>query len=218
MERGISIKENYIAPALRLDAFHCPHCGTYAHQKWFTAYFIENNSLAGLIKDLAESVCQKCYGYTLWVKDKMVYPQLLIAPLPNDDMPEGAKADYNEARSIVNLSPRAACALLRLALQKIMIALGENGDLNSAIGNLVKKGMPEEIQQALDCIRVIGNNAVHPLELNIDDDVETAAAMFGLLNMIVQHRFTQPKEVKALYGKLPQKAIAAVAKRDAKIP
>ena len=145
----------------------------------------------------------------------MIYPLSSIAPLPEDDMPEDSKNDYNEARNIVNQSPRAACALLRLSLQKLMVALGEKGDnLNTDIGNLVKKGLPEGVQQALDCVRVIGNNAVHPAELDLKDDSETAIALFELLNMIVNYMITKPKQVNALYNKLPKGAKDAIAQRD----
>ena len=44
--------------------------------------------------------------------------------MPSDDMPEDVKADYMEASSVVETSPRALLALLRLALQKLMPHLG----------------------------------------------------------------------------------------------
>ena len=60
--------------------------------------------------------------------------------------------------------------------------LNESGkNLNYDIGNLVKKGVPEHVQKALDSLRVIGNNAVHPGELDLKDDVETAILLFRLI-------------------------------------
>ena len=38
---------------------------------------------------------------------------------PLDEMPEDIKALYNEARSIVELSQKGSCAIIRLALQKL---------------------------------------------------------------------------------------------------
>ncbi len=208
------MREKYVSPTVKSKGYHCPHCETYAHQQWYSACYLEDHSIGGVINNLVVGVCQRCGDYTFWIKGSMVYPNLATAPLPNDDMPTDAKADYMEARSIVNFSPRAACALLRLALQKIVIALGEDKELNKAIGSLVKKGLPLEVQKALDCIRVIGNNAVHPAELDLKDDVETANALFGLLNVIVNRMITHIKEVEEIYGKLPPKAIEAIAKRD----
>jgi hypothetical protein len=130
-------------------------------------------------------------------------------------MPTNVKEDFIEARNIVNASPRAATALLRLALQKLMVHLGESGkNINDDIANLVKKGLSPTIQKALDAVRVVGNNAVHPGELDLKDDNETAVALFGLVNLIVNARITQPKEVDELYSKIPTGAKEAIEKRD----
>ena len=71
------------------------------------------------------------------------------------DMPESVKQLYNEAGLIYNKSPRAACALLRLAIERLCNELGEvDRDINNNIGALVKKGLSKDIQQALDVVRV----------------------------------------------------------------
>ena len=104
---------------------------------------------------------------------------------------------------------------MRLALQKLMVHLGESGkNINDDIANLVEKGLPTTIQKALDAVRVIGNNAVHPGELDLKDDAKTAVALFRLVNMIVRVMITQPKEVNALYNKIPSGAKKAIKKRD----
>ena len=75
------------------------------------------------------------------------------------------------------------------------------GDLNTKIGNLVDKGLRPEIQQSLDVVRVIGNESVHPEELDIRDDPETANTLFELVNLVVQTMITDPKRAKEIYDK-----------------
>jgi hypothetical protein len=140
-----------------------------------------------------------------------------MAPLPLEDMPADVKEDYDEARSILSKSPKGAAALLRLAIQRLMPHLGEAGKhLDTDIANLVKKGLPIEIQQALDTVRVIGNESVHPGTIDVNDTPEVALALFDLVNMIVHSQIGQPKKIKELYGSLPMEKLEAIKKRDSK--
>jgi hypothetical protein len=49
----------------------------------------------------------------------MIYPEVISVDNLNEDMPEEVKFDYNEAALIVEKSPRAAAALLRLGIEKL---------------------------------------------------------------------------------------------------
>jgi hypothetical protein len=79
-------------------------------------------------------------------------------------MPDDLKRDYEEARAILNRSPRGAAALLRRAIQKLCMHLpgDESKDICVDIGAVVRKGLAERVQEALDAVRVIRNDAVHP--------------------------------------------------------
>ncbi|MFD2538446.1 DUF4145 domain-containing protein [Sphingobacterium chuzhouense] len=146
----------------------------------------------------------------------MIYPFSGVAPLPNMDMPEDIIEDFQEARNIVELSPRGAVALLRLIIQKLCIHLGEKGDnINSDISNLVKKGLPEKMQKALDSVRVVGNNAVHPGKIDLKDDRETAYKLFHFVNIIAELLISQPKQIDEFYNfKIPEKSREAIKERD----
>ena len=113
----------------------------------------------------------------------MIVPSEAPVPPPHVDMPENCIAEYNEARDIVSRSPRAAAALLRLCVQRLMIELGEKGkNINDDIGVLVKKGLPVEVQQALDYCRVVGNNGVHPGEIELTNNPQISHSLFEMLN------------------------------------
>ena len=213
--------EKFVPPSFKKDAFHCPFCGVFAHQDWYACTLKDYFAFSYAEKvssKLHVSFCSHCGEFSVWYDGNLIYPKSSFAPMPSEDMPEDVKEDFLEARNIVMDSPRAAAALLRLALQKLMIHLGEKGkNLNEDIANLVKKGLPPKIQKALDVVRVIGNNAVHPGEIDLRDDKETALALFELINMIVEVMITQPKQVDELFGKLPDGAKEAIERRDKRI-
>lgn len=211
--------DQYSPPSQFQTGYHCPHCGIHSQQIWAREVNGAFGTFAGLntmtLNGYTAACCTRCKLYQVWFDGKLVYPLGSAAPLPADDMPDDVKADYTEARSILGFSPRGAAALVRLALQRLMLHLGEKGtNLNDDIGSLVSKGLPIDIQKALDSLRVIGNNAVHPGQIDLRDDLPTAAALFELLNLVVESTITQPKKIQELYSKLPQAALAQIQRRD----
>lgn len=121
-----------------------------------------------------------------------------------------------EAASILTQSPRGAAALLRLALQKLCMHLGSKGkNINDDVADLVAKGLPVKVQQALDSVRVIGNNAVHPGQIDTDNP-SVAGSLFTLVNLVTDYMISKPNEVAAIYAALPKSAIEAIEKRDGK--
>jgi len=162
------------------------------------------------------SRCFHCKDIAIWIYDRLVWPQQVTAPVPNPDLPADIQADYEEASNILAPSPRGAAALLRLGIQKLCKVLGGKGkNINDDIGLLVDNGLPKQVQQALDSIRVIGNDAVHPGQIDLRDDGATAERLFELVNIIADIMISQPKKVSEIYQKLPPSKIAAIKKRDA---
>ncbi len=151
----------------------------------------------------------------MWKAHGMIYPDSSPAPSPNPDLPEEIKTDYEEARTIISRSPRGACALLRLCVQKLCGFLGESGkDINADIAALVEKGLNSKIQKSLDIVRVIGNEAVHPGQIDLRDQPTTATQLCGLLNVIADAMITQPKTIESLYVGLPETKLQQIEQRD----
>ena len=125
---------------------------------------------------------------------------------------------YNEARQVFPNSPRAAAALLRLAIQMICVERRLPGrDLNLDIGTLVKGGLSTQIQQSLDLVRVVGNNAVHSGQIVIEGNRDNIEKFFGLVNLIVEVLIVQPARIGSMFNTLvPQPQKAQIAARDAK--
>lgn len=160
------------------------------------------------------AICDHCGNYSLWHEDTMIYPDRGNGPPPNQEMPPAVRKLYDEASSIMGKSPRGAAALLRLAVQVLCEELGEPGkDINDDIGALVKKGLPKTVQQSLDIVRVTGNNAVHPGQIDTDDEA-VVGNLFSLLNVIVEYMISLPNRVGTIYSQLPQGSRDQIDKRD----
>lgn len=227
-------RENYVAPELGVAAFNCPICQAYSYQEWHEVsvdinefsheeYYVgffgghmatqRLNVIRNRIDDLPKHVCSfskcsHCEKYSIWEGPNMVHPNISIVEPPNSDMPEDIEAIYKEASSIVNLSAKSAAALLRLALEKLLIHVGaKKGSIDVMIQDLIEKDIitaAGSVRKALDTLRLIGNAGVHPTGINLDEDPNAAFQLFKVLNFVVEKLISEEKEMASIYALVPE--------------
>ncbi|MGN6024650.1 DUF4145 domain-containing protein [Alcaligenes faecalis] len=218
-------------PEFQKESYICPHCNAFSQMSWDILYTqakaYPGNHYVQTEFYLCE--CASCRQVSLWEEarnqlgypksgiGKMLHPMTAVAPIAHPDLPTPCARDYSEARSISSVSPRGAAALLRLCIQKLCKEIGKSGkNINQDIAALVEDGLSVQVQQALDVVRVIGNEAVHPGVMTEEDHEAQVHSLFGLVNIIVEQMISQPKQLNALFENLPASARQAIAKRDAR--
>ncbi|MEV0716557.1 DUF4145 domain-containing protein [Asanoa sp. NPDC050611] len=210
-------------PALDKDRFRCPHCSIFAVQDrglllWKKLFV---NQSPREMQGWRAHYCTACQEPTIWLKaaddddSDMVYPLGSMGERASDDMPDEVRAVYEEARRVAALSRRSSAALLRLALQMLVDGLEPGaGSLNTKIGRLVERGLHPQTAQAMDVLRVVGNNAVHPGQIDLDDDPTLLPGLFRLTNVVIDQMISVPKHAESLFSALPQGARDQIAQRD----
>jgi Domain of unknown function (DUF4145) len=168
--------------------------------------------------NLHVSRCYNCKGFTVWVRDRLVFPirgdelpeivevdfreiaEDVQAPAedvqhseedvqePAEDFDESSE-DFEEAAAVLNKSPRAAAALIRICIQNMMPLLKETGkNLDENISSLVRKGLEAEIQQAMDVLQVIRRNPGHESHVDLRDETAATTRMLESLKEILERR------------------------------
>src|SRR6266480_2992094 len=120
--------------------------------------------------NLHVSRCYNCKGFTVWVRDRLVFPVRGDEPagiiegqfkeveerVEEHGEDEEVSEDFEEAAAILNKFPRGAAALTRVCIQNMMPLLEQTGkNLDENISSLVRKGLEVEIQQAMDVLQVV---------------------------------------------------------------
>ena len=222
-------------------SFICPYCNGMASHDWrYTQMEHFDDDFVGIdkIKESRYVIfarCQGCLKTSVWLtevlkntvsnpkafsgdnsSETLLYPFTSPnLPKANKDMPEDVKKIYDEAGLVLKYSPRSSAALSRLAIEKLVDHLNAEGsNLNLKIAYLVGKGLPEEVQQMLDSVRVIGNNAVHPGKIDISDNEQLASSLLEFINLIVENQISQPKKINEIYNNLPESILKSIEKRD----
>ena len=199
-------------PFSDMKSFKCPHCYCYSIMQKRTVGFSDDPTIitkdnkryeTGVVIDR----CENCGGKIIWVDSHYVYPDFPPEPA-NPDMPQSVKELYDEAGMIFRKSPRAACALLRLAVERLCNELGESKkNLDDNIASLSEKGLSNDIIKQLDILRVVGNRAVHPGYIDLDvDSSEVAFQLMHVLNKLIERLITDRKQIDFLYDKIPESA------------
>ncbi|KAA6405505.1 hypothetical protein DPQ22_04145 [Candidatus Tokpelaia sp.] len=229
--RSWPMQTHYSVPEFNKTAFNCPHCGAFAEQKWSelrcdifahqndwelgrTLELLKNKGYSELdaahmryeqAGGIFAAICAHCKKYSYWLERKMLWPAASTIEMPNPDMPEECQKLYMEARIIAGQSPRAAAALLRLCVEKFILALGgTEKKLADGIQALIDNGKISQAEQEyLHICRLIGNDAVHPREISLSDSPEIVLPLFRFLNILVQRTISAEKERSNFIAGLP---------------
>lgn len=188
-------------PKLNKGSFVCPHCGAYSVMDW---HYVVRNPGCFPLEEIAISECKNCDQLAVWLGGRMIYPESLQIQ-PNEDMPTKAKEFFNEAQSIIGRSPRAATALLRLALEEIVNELeGTGKNLNEKIKSL---SLPQDLLTLFEACRLYGNQAAHPgvIDFNEEDSSDIAYNLSNFINIIVALKISPYIQAKVLIKELQNK-------------
>ncbi len=206
-------------PKFGETSFTCPHCRVFTSQAWRNERQSHNKQDPHDIrKDIYTSRCYNCADDAIWLGEIMIYPLISSAPKPDNNMPDDVKEIYEEARQVHVYSARAAAALLRVALEKLTVHLGETtGKLNTRIGNLQKQGLPPQVIKSLDIVRIVGNEGgahAGQIDLTGADGADVVNKLFWLINYIIEKTINEPAEIERIAQALPADKLKGAEDRD----
>jgi hypothetical protein len=146
------------------------------------------------------------------VEETVVFPQSYVRPV-DPEVPESFRGDYQEAASVLSLSPNASAALSRRLLQRVL--RDEIGVKPSSLAVEIREfintpGVPSHLSDAVDAVRNVGNFAAHPLK-DTDTgqiaDVEAGEAdwLLDVLEALFDFAFIQPKRLEGRKARLNAK-------------
>lgn len=151
--------------------------------------------------EIAVAQCRDCESISVWVNEKMIYPDA-SGTEPSQDMPEQAKKTFREAQSILGKSPRGACMMLRLCVEQLLTELGyEQKNLADKIKAAAPEGSP--LRSILNACRLAGNEFVHAgtfeeLDKSGLQPELIADALSTFINQAVLQLVSIPKEAREI--------------------
>lgn len=218
----------------------CPHCNVYYHQK-ITRLGICNDSSYKWV--IGYEVCPSCStaiiaieGYPSFERHiiegefveqlesnaritVLANPKFPIRTTLPPEVPGDVKSDYEEASSVLTISPKASAALSRRCLQHILRDYANVSGSGGSLVNEINKAkdpaiLPPRIYQKLDNIRNIGNFAAHPKkDTNTGEilEVEPGEAEYCLdvLDLLIEHYFIDPVRHAEMDARVQAKIDAA---------
>ncbi len=182
-----------------------------------------------IIKDKGECriqfvtrICSKCAHNTYFevinpriIKDEeykpqatQIYPRTSTIELfPNEDMSEEEKQLFNEAKDIFDISPKAAGALLRSVIERILRDKFQEKYSKSFLGEIlskpeVKNALSNEIIQLCETCKLIGNDASHSSLIIYEDESRAQVELlFELINEIAEELLSKPRKRQEMLDK-----------------
>lgn len=190
----------------------CPHCRIRSNERDFETTSIPTEHIKDYLNEVKAPYeqgkmlrCPACNKVIVLIDDKVVYPNYLPIE-PNTDMPEDVRDIFTEALSIANTSPRAACALLRLCIEKLCLNLGANPNKNLA-EKIQEVSTNPDVINLLEACRLVGNKAVHPSFVDItENDIDLVENLAKFINLVITTTITSQKLAEEIKSRFSKKA------------
>ena len=163
-------------------------------------------------------VAEGRYGY-MGGKTVLIHPQAIYRHFP-DYVPEGIRADYEEACLIRERSPKASATLARRCLQGMIRDFWKIEGERSLYHEIdaIKDKVPAAQWAAIDAVRQVGNIGAHmerDVNLIVDVEPEEAGELLQLIELLVEKWYISRHDEEALYKRVTD---LARAKQEAKHP
>lgn len=191
----------------------CPYCSNHSVVDGYSRTdermdFNNNNKLGALVLTTQSITCKNpaCREFTITAAlnySKPAYagqrreigetiqawtlkPQSLAKPLP-DYIPQAIRKDYEEACSIVSLSPKASATLARRCLQGMIRDFWEVSGKRNLFEeiNAIEHKVDSSVWKAIDAVRTIGNIGAH-MEKDINIIIEVEKDEADLLIQLIE--------------------------------
>lgn len=191
----------------------CPYCSNHSvvdgHSRTDERMdFNNNNKLGALVLTTQSITCKNpaCREFTITAAlnySKPAYagqrreigetiqawtlkPQSLAKPLP-EYIPQAIRKDYEEACSIVSLSPKASATLARRCLQGMIRDFWEVSGKRNLFEeiNAIEHKVDSSVWKAIDAVRTIGNIGAH-MEKDINIIIEVEKDEADLLIQLIE--------------------------------
>ncbi len=215
----------------------CPHCliGIKLDIKERVSFPDYDFSTTNLGKEFIHGICPECnslvvvlrLGKYRWVdaeepgevseiqQEIIIYPSTAKRSV-EAEVPKEYRDAFNEANSVLPISPKASAALSRRLLQQIL--QGKYGirkrDLNQEIDEFIQlPNIPSEISGAIDAIRNVGNFAAHPMKYTnsgeiVEGEKGEAEWLLDVLEQLFDCAFTQPAKAQKRKDELNKKLVS----------
>jgi hypothetical protein len=183
----------------------CPHCGIGIAEVWKNK---DIGQVAGETWTMDTMFCPDCNSPIIHLKSESsakrwrsrIYPYVERRSAP-PEVPPMERTDFEEAASILALSPRGSAALSRRLLQHLLRGHGKikSGDL---IKEIARREIPATLRDSLHVVRTVGNMAVHPSKNKntgeiVDVEAGEAEWLLEVLEELMDHLFVQPARHQA---------------------
>jgi len=150
------------------------------------------------------------------LNEQVIFPRVSFKKI-EPEVPDNFRKEFQEAYSVLQVSPRASAAMSRRLLQTILrekFGIKKRTLAEEIDEFLSTQGAPSYLTQAIDAIRNVGNFASHPIKNTqtgeiVDVEPGEAEWLIDVLEALFDFAFIQPARMEDRRKQLNLKLTAA---------